>query len=646
MNPQHIRLAKKAIFTGLVCVLTTLPSAQSLSAPGWTSTAPASPLLPRADFRMSACISPTTPDIINLLGGRENPKAWAQFNITSETFIDRGNATLPFNPGTDTSSAPQNTQQIASMFYFLDSKANLNQVDIDQLPAAANTVSNGRVTYGGSPHACLVAADNKLIVIGGNMVPDAAIFDLSSNVWSSAPSLNTARRGHACVHHPTRDELYVIGGYTYSTAGSVGLTSIERISVTGISSQSWSFLRNELIYRALFMTAIYDERDDSILVVGGATSPKSPTQLTAIQVISCESGIVSIATSMSYAVVSSAVIMVPSTRIIYVFGGSTRTSGGPATNQWQYIDISDTQSPTAPSVPPTTHPSVSPTASSDAPTNHPSMSATAAPSDAPSNDPSASPTAPSFDPTNVPSLIPTLFQSNSPTGHPSNSPITDQPTETTPLSMVPSLRAEQTPTASPTHSDAEVVNTGDENDGDMDNNDTNDDVPTPGPNQSIVHHGVEAPVWAIVLVGGVAVVAVFACGILLARHSQRRVRPTGQQEQLAQVVNSSIAMSELTTPAVNRTEATDPESGDLQLPEHDEKEPGTSQDNMVAGESKQDDAVVVERESASADQHVVEGGAVESALRRARESMSASEMFTGKESTTAGPPMTNASKQQ
>jgi len=91
---------------------------------------------------------------------------------------------------------------------------------------------------------------------------------------------------------------------------------------------------------------------------------------------------------LSYAVASVAAIMSPSLDIIYVFGGGTVAQGTPATNKWQYIDITDTETPTtatdSPSNPPTS--AVLPT---NAPTQYPSsvpiaqIQATTEPSESP-----------------------------------------------------------------------------------------------------------------------------------------------------------------------------------------------------------------------------------------------------------------------
>ena len=102
--------------------------------------------------------------------------------------------------------------------------------------------------------------DERVYVTGGfqEAAKMADFFDIKSNKWHKAPSLNQGRRSHGCIGLGRR--IYVFGGQKVSG-------SIESLLVG--EGQRWQILKDSAQLKNRFNAAVTVFNGHSILVFGG-----------------------------------------------------------------------------------------------------------------------------------------------------------------------------------------------------------------------------------------------------------------------------------------------------------------------------------------------------------------------------------------
>eukprot|EP01084_Bolivina_argentea_P095337 171427_1 len=372
--------------------------------------------LPRPDSNMAIY---HFDDLIILMGGFSYPYQWLAYNISDNTFKDRGSNVLMSK--FDIYGNSQYYTQINHTFYFITTTSMIYQYDliIDDFNDVAQIPTDKLV----SSYGCLAATNDLLFVVGGIEPVQGnkglysntlRIYNISSHEWTIRSNMSTARAKHSCVVDPIRNRLYVIAG-TNDPNGINTLASVDRIAIDTIYSANWNFWAN-LRYGVIYSRAIYYA--DSIIVIGGAFLPLPLLETTAVQIVDCiNSQKISNSVSLTYGIYGTAAII--ANNKIYAFGGADSIS---RVDTWQYTDLHTSAPTNEPTVSPSIYPSYSP---SKIPTNNPTSVFTNKPTVSPSIYLTYSPTKnPSDNPSTLPTLTPNTTPSESPTINPTQAPST------------------------------------------------------------------------------------------------------------------------------------------------------------------------------------------------------------------------------
>eukprot|EP01084_Bolivina_argentea_P142619 250546_1 len=194
---------------------------------------------------------------------------------------------------------------------------------------------------------CLASANDFIFIVGGHNTGDGylnttQILNLSSLTWiTDPPSMNQKRGHHSCIVHPLTKTLYSIGGAAGIYDGSdelndIYLNSIEKISITNIQHQTWSFNINNLTSPASMTRSVTYE--NNIFVIGGFYYDGSRHHLNTVHIIDVMTGTVTMDESLAYNIEQTSVIIVDN--IMYAFGGY---GDGHSLGKWQYYNFLNSQ---------------------------------------------------------------------------------------------------------------------------------------------------------------------------------------------------------------------------------------------------------------------------------------------------------------
>ena len=205
-----------------------------------------SPTLPYAGNSIAIGV---VEDTITLIGTQTN--VVMEFDTNSENFTVPQTNVLPA-----TSSLYYGLQsvQIGCTLYFARNGGLLYTYDLANKQLIDNSIPSG--SYGG--HFCSDGS-NYLYSPGGYYSKLFKFLDISGNQWNDGPSMSGTRYASPCV---------VVNGYLYTIGGTGSNNYVEKISITNILSNSWSYLSDTFSIGITVSSAIvYEER--YIYVVGG-----------------------------------------------------------------------------------------------------------------------------------------------------------------------------------------------------------------------------------------------------------------------------------------------------------------------------------------------------------------------------------------
>eukprot|EP01084_Bolivina_argentea_P223588 378279_1 len=117
-----------------------------------------------------------------------------------------------------------------------------------------------------------------------------SMLDLSTYQWTDVPSMQSQRRELTCIID-SNNMLYAIGGSNGGGNPGILLSSIERISINSIQSQTWQYIDNLTDPVRSMRSVIYNA---FIFVVGGQGYPLYTTYLDTVHVIDALTGSVSL----------------------------------------------------------------------------------------------------------------------------------------------------------------------------------------------------------------------------------------------------------------------------------------------------------------------------------------------------------------
>eukprot|EP01084_Bolivina_argentea_P253855 426577_1 len=310
----------------------------------WTT---ATSTLPRADAR--AAIGHYNQSIF-ILGGTNYRFQLTEYNIVNDKFIDYGTSVL----GDHTYGSGQFYTQINNILYIINvGGASLSTFDTTTKIFTPN-YNDVTIPIAVDTTSCLASTNDGsyLFVVGGgpNSSPltSLQIFNMQSNTWlSNTPAMQTQRSKFSCIVHPTKNELYAIGGINGTNVpwlNSVEVLNVNHASLNNIEFQTWRYIDDNLLHPISASRAVMVGND--ILVIGGGNSDGYVDDIQIINAITYQ---ISSGGFMNYAIMEETVIVVDNT--IYIFGGYN----GNIHNTWQYSIF------TNPTIEPTIMPSMQPT---------------------------------------------------------------------------------------------------------------------------------------------------------------------------------------------------------------------------------------------------------------------------------------------
>eukprot|EP01084_Bolivina_argentea_P059021 107732_1 len=287
-------------------------------------------ILPRKSIGMAVGYDNET---IWLLGGWRLSRSVNQqlISFKNGTFEDHGINNLTERVHADA----QSYTQMGSYLYIMKMKYdgshilrfNLHTVRIESL----STNIPKDVGYG--RFACLASYNGYLYIIGGYnngvYLADTQIYNVVTDKWLlNIPSLNMARRGHACIIH--NNILYAIGGLGYNGAHKICLDSIEILSITdpsNIHNKHWSFISTLNTPISGSRAVVYGS---DILILGGEGHGYYANEINVIDTITNK---VSIKGYLDIGLDTTAAIIVNDTA--YLFGGKSSPSSNGILSSWR-----------------------------------------------------------------------------------------------------------------------------------------------------------------------------------------------------------------------------------------------------------------------------------------------------------------------
>eukprot|EP01083_Nonionella_stella_P039576 107628_1 len=334
-----------------------------------------------------------------------------ELDIESGTFIDHGHNALIWNTGQFW------TQKADDVYMLPNTGTTTNSLTVFNMATKELTPNwQGVALPFEYRSGCLSTSDDALFIAGGSITtllygtpsniadtPTQAL-NLTTYSWTTAAMLNTPRSNIGCVVHS--NYLWAIAGASGSNAQNV----VERIPITDIEHQSWSYT-NPLSVKVIRPGAA--KVGDLIYVIGGLLSAYSKSD--AMHIIDPQSGTVTVSPdTLSYQIDSSAVVTYDGT--ILSFGGETSGSSREVKDSWMYYHT-PSQAPSNPSsLSPTDNPVIEPSRS-------PFVLPTGDPTIGPSHSPFVLPTGdPTTGPSHSPSQNPAIY--DYPTGQPTTGPNT------------------------------------------------------------------------------------------------------------------------------------------------------------------------------------------------------------------------------
>eukprot|EP01083_Nonionella_stella_P066380 174758_1 len=267
-----------------------------------------------------------------LFGSKLAPKQFTQFDPITSQFKDANETYL-------TQSIYGNGQfysQQGSILWIIkpsgDSLYTINtQTYTERDPHISIPVS---VSY----KSCLTSTETYLFTIGGQASDNTQlnlvqVYNLTSESWFNAPSLQLARIEAACV--AIGHQLYTIGGK--NAALQVSYDSIERLYIDTFDN-NWSFITGTLSEKMGSLAAVAYK--DNILVIGGMARTLQIQSY--VHLIHTQSESVQVVGSLAASTSHTVVIIIDD--VLYIFGGWELQ------NVYQYAVLPTTQPTSAPTV--------------------------------------------------------------------------------------------------------------------------------------------------------------------------------------------------------------------------------------------------------------------------------------------------------
>eukprot|EP01083_Nonionella_stella_P310312 1102043_1 len=143
--------------------------------------------------------------------------------------------------------------------------------------------------------------------------------------------MNNPRAWFSCIVEPNTNDLYAIGGGTYTT----NWNSIEKIHADNIDQHVWEFIPGQFPHSALYTRSV--TYNGYIFVIGGANNDDGWQYFEDVYVINPSNGSVSVLRDkLNYGVYCTSAIVVRN--IIYAFGGGI-VMNADTVNTWMTYDM-------------------------------------------------------------------------------------------------------------------------------------------------------------------------------------------------------------------------------------------------------------------------------------------------------------------